>query len=118
MQRGGKSHGPNSVTGKFLLTLVLSRLELVVRCWDNALNTQPTFVRSTWNWDLHVTSSCHRIKVFSVNRSKPATAKRMKKLEQEGIDFQPLTKPLEIDLESDDEFETEMQRRRGRDPEE
>ncbi len=23
-------------------------LELVVRCWDNALNTQPTFVRSTW----------------------------------------------------------------------
>ena len=42
----------------------------------------------------------------------------MKKLEQEGIDFEPLTKPLEIDLESDDEFETEMQRRRGRDPEE
>lgn len=23
-------------------------LEFVVRCWDNALNTQPTFVRSTW----------------------------------------------------------------------
>ena len=23
-------------------------LELVVRCWDNALNTQPTFVRSAW----------------------------------------------------------------------
>lgn len=23
-------------------------LEPVVRCWDNALNTQPTFVRSTW----------------------------------------------------------------------
>lgn len=42
----------------------------------------------------------------------------MKRLEQEGIDFLPLTKPLEIDLESDDEFETEMQRRRGRDPEE
>ena len=42
----------------------------------------------------------------------------MKRLEQEGIDFQPLTKPLEIDLESDEEFETEVQRRRGRDPEE
>lgn len=94
------------------------RLELVARCWDNALNTQPTYVRSTWNWDLHVTSSCHRIKVFSVNRSKPATAKRMKRLEQEGIDFLPVTKPLEIDLESDEEYETEMQRRRGRDPEE
>ncbi|KAL9074479.1 MAG: hypothetical protein Q9161_002267 [Pseudevernia consocians] len=93
-------------------------IELVARCWDNALNTQPTYVRSTWNWDLHVTSSCHRIKVFSVNRSKPATAKRLKRLEQEGIDFHPVTKPLEIDLESDEEYETEMQRRGGRDPEE
>ena len=90
----------------------------MARCWDNALNTQPTYVRSTWNWDLHVTSSCHRIKVFSVNRSKAATAQRLKRLEQEGIDFHPLTKPLEIDLESDEEYETEMQRRGGRDPEE
>jgi sulfite oxidase len=31
-------------------------LELVCRCWDNALNTQPTFVRSAWNWGLHVLS--------------------------------------------------------------
>jgi hypothetical protein len=23
-------------------------IELVVRCWDDAMNTQPTFVRSTW----------------------------------------------------------------------
>jgi sulfite oxidase len=23
-------------------------LEICVRCWDNALNTQPTFVRSAW----------------------------------------------------------------------
>jgi len=29
-------------------------LELVVRCWDNALNTQPTYVRTAWNWGLHV----------------------------------------------------------------
>ncbi|KAL6720376.1 hypothetical protein ACLMJK_002297 [Lecanora helva] len=93
-------------------------LEIVVRCWDNALNTQPTFVRSAWNWDLHVTSSAHRIKIFSVNKSKPATAKRMQRLEKEGIDFLPLTKPLPVDLESDDEYESEMQRRRGRDPEE
>ena len=42
----------------------------------------------------------------------------MKRLEQEGIDFLPVTKPLEIDLESDEEYETEMQQRRGRDPEE
>jgi len=32
-------------------------LEFCCRTWDNALNTQPTFVRSAWNWDLHVTSS-------------------------------------------------------------
>ena len=91
---------------------------MVARCWDNALNTQPTYVRSAWNWDLHVTSSCHRIKVFSVNRSKPATAKRLERLQQERIDFLPITKPLEIDLESDEDFETEVQRRGGREPEE
>lgn len=32
-------------------------IELCVRCWDNSLNTQPTFVRSAWNWDLHVSFS-------------------------------------------------------------
>ena len=101
-----------------MLILKRFRLELVARCWDNVLNTQPTCVRSTWNWNLHVTSSCHRIKVFSVNGSRPATAKRLKRLEQEGIDFLPVTKPLEIDLESDEEYETEMPRRGGRDPEE
>lgn len=31
-------------------------LEIVCRCWDNALNTQPTFVRTSWNWGLHVHS--------------------------------------------------------------
>lgn len=128
-------------------------LELVCRCWDNALNTQPTYVRSAWcvsaffpfpplllflsppmtnsttytsvlffllnsrNWDLHVTSSCHRIKVFSVNKSKPATAKRIELLQRKGVPLEPITKPLSIDLEEDEEWETEMQRRRGRDPE-
>ena len=94
------------------------RLEFVARCWDNALNTQPAAVRSMWNWDLHVTSSCHRNKVFSVNRSNPATAKRLKRLEQEGVDFHSIAKPLEIDLESDEEYETKMQKRGGRDPQE
>ena len=42
----------------------------------------------------------------------------MARLEEEGIDFLPLTKPLPIDLESDEEYETEMQRRGGREPEE
>lgn len=25
-------------------------LELVVRAWDNALNTQPSEIRDAWNW--------------------------------------------------------------------
>ncbi|MCJ1308472.1 hypothetical protein MMC25_002125 [Agyrium rufum] len=95
-----------------------SRRNFPDRCWDNALNTQPTFVRSTWNWDLHVTSSCHRIKVFSVNTSHPATAKRLKQLKDRNISLLPLTQPLSIDLEEDEEYETMMQRRGGRDPEE
>lgn len=39
-------------------------------------------------------------------------------MEEKGIDLLPITRPLDIDLESDDEYETEMQRRRGRDPDE
>ncbi|MCJ1298000.1 hypothetical protein MMC08_000789 [Hypocenomyce scalaris] len=73
-------------------------LELVARCWDDALNTQPTFVRSTW--------------------SRPATAKRLKLLEAKGIPFHPITTPLSIDLEEDEEYETQKQRQGGRDPEE
>ncbi|KAI9815314.1 MAG: hypothetical protein M1827_002794 [Pycnora praestabilis] len=93
-------------------------LEFVVRCWDNALNTQPTFVRSTWNWDLHVTSSCHRIKIFSVNKTRLATAKRLAEMEKRNIPLLPLTRPLELDLEDDTDYVAEMARRGGRDPEE
>ncbi|MCJ1393642.1 hypothetical protein MMC18_006517 [Xylographa bjoerkii] len=93
-------------------------IELVCRCWDNALNTQPTFIRSAWNWDLHVTSSCHRVKIYSVNKSKPATARRLKALEEKGLSLLPITKPLPIDLEGDDDYDLEIQRRKGRDPQE
>lgn len=91
-------------------------LELCCRTWDNALNTQPTFVRSAWNWDLHVTSSCHRIKVYSINRNRPDTAARLKLLEEKGMSLLPITRPLEIDLESDEHYEREMEARQGRDP--
>ncbi|GME33781.1 Sulfite oxidase [Neofusicoccum parvum] len=91
-------------------------LEFCVRCWDNALNTQPTFVRSAWNWDLHVTSSCHRIKVYSINKSRPATAERLKFLEEKGIPITPITRPLEIDLESEEDYLRNMKARGGRDP--
>jgi len=93
-------------------------LELVVRCWDSSINTQPTFVRSAWNFDTHVTSSCHRIKVYSINRSHPKTAKRLKELEERNIPLLPITQPLEIDLEDDTDYVAEMAKRGGRDPEE
>ncbi|TVY56669.1 Sulfite oxidase [Lachnellula suecica] len=91
-------------------------LELVVRCWDNSMNTQPTFVRSTWNWDLHVTSSCHRVKVFSINKTRPRTAARLKQFEENGIPFMPITKPGGMDLEDDETYLHEMENRGGRDP--
>ncbi|KAI8931537.1 hypothetical protein NX059_011194 [Plenodomus lindquistii] len=91
-------------------------LEFCVRCWDDALNTQPTFVRSAWNWDLHVTSSCHRVKLYSVNKSKPATAKRLKQLEEHGAGLLPLTRPVPFDLETEEEYLEEMRKRGGRDP--
>ncbi|KAF2123526.1 molybdopterin binding oxidoreductase [Dothidotthia symphoricarpi CBS 119687] len=91
-------------------------LEFCVRCWDDALNTQPTFVRSAWNWDLHVTSSCHRVKLYSVNRTKPMTAKRLKLMEEKGVSMLPLTRPMEFDLETEEEYLEEMKKRGGRDP--
>jgi sulfite oxidase len=102
-------------------------LEFCVRTWDSSNNTEPTYVRSAWkyvpasvssvitnlaltcflpsyysqlfSWDLHVTSSCHRIKIYSVNKAKPATAKRLKELANYGESFEPLTKPIEFSLE-------------------
>ncbi|OSC97481.1 E set domain-containing protein [Trametes coccinea BRFM310] len=79
-------------------------LEFCVRTWDSSNNTEPTFVRSAWNWDLHVTSSCHRIKVYSVNTSRPATAQRLAEMAARGEAFDPLTRPLPWSLESEEEY--------------
>lgn len=68
------------------------------------------------NWDLHVTSSCHRIKIYSVNRSKPATARRLKALEENGLSITPITKPLAIELETDEQYQASMEEQRGREP--
>ncbi|KAI9170862.1 Sulfite oxidase [Paramyrothecium foliicola] len=91
-------------------------LEFCVRTWDNAMNTQPTFVRSAWNWDLHVTSSAHRIKIYSINRSKPATAARLKQLEEKNVPIVPITRPITFDLETDEEYVREMEAQGWRDP--
>ncbi|KAG7448227.1 molybdopterin binding oxidoreductase [Guyanagaster necrorhizus] len=79
-------------------------LEFCVRAWDSSNNTEPTFVRSAWNWDLHVTSSCHRIKLYSVNKKRLATMKRIKELEARGEGIVPLSKPVEFALEDEGEY--------------
>ncbi|KAF8828731.1 hypothetical protein HHX47_DHR3000359 [Lentinula edodes] len=81
-------------------------LELCVRTWDSSNNTEPTFVRSAWNWDLHVTSSAHRIKVYSINTSRPATAQRLRELEAhgQGIEKQSLSHPAEFTLEPEQDY--------------
>ncbi|KAH8814943.1 Oxidoreductase, molybdopterin-binding domain-containing protein [Xylogone sp. PMI_703] len=93
-------------------------LELCVRCWDNSLNTQPTLVRSAWNWDLHVTSSCHRIKIYSINRSRPATATKLARLEKLGVPLLPISQPSEFESESNEAYAAEMAKRGDRDPHE
>jgi sulfite oxidase len=80
-------------------------LELCCRCWDNSLNTQPTYVRSAWNWGLHVTSSCHRVKIYSVNKSKPNTKARLEEFEKRGMPFVPITRPTPFKIQTDEEYE-------------
>ena len=70
------------------------------------------------NWDLHVTSSCHRIKIYSINKSRPATARRLAEFEAKGVPFLPITQPTEFSTESDEDYEKAMAAMGGRDPDE
>jgi len=90
-------------------------LEFCVRTWDSSNNTEPTFVRSAWNWDLHVTSSCHRIKLYSVNTTRPATKRRLELLAAYGEGIEPLTRPFEHSLEDPEEY-LENYRKHRREP--
>lgn len=68
------------------------------------------------SWDLHVTSSCHCIKIYSINKTRPATRARMALMEAHGVmSFEPLTLPLEFGLESEEEY-LEKMRRNPREP--
>lgn len=78
-------------------------IEIVCRCWDNSLNTQPLAVRAAWNWGLHVTSSAHRISVYSINKSRPLTAERLEMLKAHGQPLAPITWPEELQTQSWDE---------------
>ena len=79
-------------------------IELVVRCWDNSLNTQPLEVRSAWNWGLHVTSSAHRIRIYSVNKSRAQTQKRLDEFKKRGLGLTPITRPTEFAYMSREEY--------------
>lgn len=80
-------------------------IEIVCRCWDNAINTQPLDVRAAWNWGLHVTHSAHRISVYSINKSHPVTRARLEKMDHLGIPVAPLTRYQIIPSQTMEEYE-------------
>lgn len=80
-------------------------IEVVCRCWDNALNTQPVTVRAAWNWGLHVTSSAHRVKVYSVNKSRPVTKQRLEKFEHSGVPIAPMSQYDPVSTQTAEEYE-------------
>ncbi|GAM37518.1 hypothetical protein TCE0_024r07502 [Talaromyces pinophilus] len=79
-------------------------IEIVCRCWDNSLNTQPLSIRAAWNWGLHVTSSAHRIPVYSINKTKERTKERLAMLEREGIPLAPITRYEYVHSQTDEEI--------------
>lgn len=93
-------------------------IEIVCRCWDNSLNTQPLAVRAAWNWGLHVTSSAHRINVYSINAKRPRTIEKMKMFEKTGSPYAPITWPEEFQFQSDKEYKEFWERNDPRDVDE
>ncbi|KEF58811.1 sulfite oxidase [Exophiala aquamarina CBS 119918] len=79
-------------------------IEIVCRCWDNSLNTQPLTVRAAWNWGLHVTSSAHRISVYSVNKSRERTREKLQQFVDKKSPIAPLTWPEEFPTQSWDDY--------------
>lgn len=62
-------------------------------------------VRQSWNWGLHITSSCHRIKIYSVNANRESTRKRLQEFEDHQESFLPITRPTEFKTMSMEEYE-------------
>jgi len=75
-----------------------------------------TLLIKSWKQMADVCDS--RVKLYSINKSKPATAKRLQQLEDHGASIHPITRPLPFDLQTDEEYLEEMKRQGGRDPEE
>lgn len=57
-----------------------------------------------------------RIKIYSMNSTRPDTAKRLQLLEEKGLSILPIMHPLGIELESNEEYLEEMKKREGRNP--
>ncbi|KAI1759803.1 molybdopterin binding oxidoreductase [Hypoxylon sp. FL1150] len=93
-------------------------IEVVVRCWDNSLNTQPIECRNAWNWGLHVTSSAHRIKIYSVNKAKERTRARLEEFEKRGVPFVPITRPTEFPYTTWEEYDEFFKKNGPRDVDE
>ncbi|KAI0407246.1 sulfite oxidase [Xylaria palmicola] len=91
-------------------------IELVVRCWDNSLR-YPTEVRNTWNWGLHVTSSAHRVRIYSVNKSRERTRARLAEFAKRGESIVPITRPTEFPYMPWNEYEDFFRRNGPRDVE-
>jgi sulfite oxidase len=52
-----------------------------------------------------VTSSAHRISVYSINKTREVTRKRLEKFEHLGAALAPLTWPEEFETQSLEEYE-------------
>lgn len=65
---------------------------------------------------LSVTSSAHRVPIYSINRTIPATANRLRLLEEHGEPIAPITHPAEFSLESEDDYVNAMSMRGAREP--
>lgn len=90
-------------------------IEIVCRCWDNSLNTQPLTVRSAWNWGLHVTSSAHRIKVYSINNTRSRTQECLADMKKRGIPLAPITRYNPLFRQTDEEIEKYWENHEPRD---
>ncbi len=62
------------------------------------------------SWDLHVTSSCHRIKIYSINKKRQATKERLKLLAAHGVGVTPLSQPAEFSLEDEKDYLATMRK--------
>jgi sulfite oxidase len=54
--------------------------------------------------------------VYSINKTRPKTAAKLKHFEKLGVPFLPITQPGEMDLEDEESYTQEMVARGGRDP--